>query len=354
MRHLLVCLVFALTAAPLAAQPGATGPVADLNAEAKAFSDTDPEKSMAAAQKARAAASEAKDVRGEAEALNYIAYGYRAQSLLDQARQAGLDSVRLYAQVGDGWGEAQGYNTLGLVEADAGQFADALGYHLQALAIRQKSADKEGLAYTYNNLGNTYRNLGAFEKALEFHQQGLALKVELGLKSSEAFSHHNIGLVYFAMKDYANAAAAYRRGMAIREQLKDPRGIAVSLNAIGQVQALTDRAAALRTYEQALALRRSTGDQRGEMATEMNLGELHRRSGNFALAAAAYNRALALGSRMDAPLMHANALKGLADLDAARGDFASAYKHHLAFHAAREEMFNEENTERFQRLRLAQ
>lgn len=350
----MIGLASILATVPVAAQPGATGPVAALNAEAKAFSDTDPDKSMAAALKAQTAAREAKDLRGEAEALNYVAYGYRAQSLLDLARQAGLESVRRYAQLGDEWGEAQGFNTLGLIEADAGKFADALDYHLKALAIRQKTSDKEGLAYTYNNLGNTYRNMGALEKALEFHQQGLALKIELGLKSSEAFSHHNIGLVHFARNDYANAEAAYRRGMAIREQLNDPRGIAVSLNAIGQVQAQTDRAAALRTYEQALALRRSTGDQRGEMATEMNLGDLHRRSGNYPLAVAALNRALALGGGMDAPLMHANALKGLADLDAARGDFASAYQRHLAYHEAREKMFNEESTERFQRLRIAQ
>jgi tetratricopeptide (TPR) repeat protein len=354
MRLGVFCAGLLLLSAPALAQPGASGPVADLNAEAKALSDTDPDRSLATAQKALAAAREARDARGEAEALNYIAYGYRAQSLLDLARQTGLDSVRLYAQAGDQWGQAQGYNTLGLVEADAGKFPEALEYHLKALEIRRATGDKEGLAYTFNNLGNTYRNMGAFEKALEFHEQGLALKVELGLKSSEAFSHHNIGLVYFAMRDHARAVAAYRRGMAIREQLDDQRGIAVSLNAIGQVEALSDPAAALRTYQRALALRRSTGDQRGEMATEINLSDLHRRTGRYALASAALNRALAIGANLEAPLMYSNALKGLADLEAARGDFAAAYRHHIAYHEARERMFNEENNERFQKLRLAQ
>jgi tetratricopeptide (TPR) repeat protein len=341
-------------AQPSAAQPGATGPVAALNAEAKALSDTDPDKSLALAQQALGAAREARDRRGEAEALNYIAYGYRAQSLLDLARQNALESVRIYRDANDRWGEAQGYNTLGLIEADTGRFPEALEYHLKALEIRRQTGDREGLAYTFNNLGNTYRNMGAFDKALEFHQQGLQLKIELGLKSSEAFSHHNIGLVYFAMKDHARAIAAYRRGMAIREQLNDRRGIAVSLNAIGQVEALTDPAAALRTYQQALALRRQTGDQRGEMATEINLSDLHRRAGRFDAASAALNRALAIGAGLEAPLMYSNALKALADLEAARGNFAAAYKHHIAYHSAREQMFNEENNERFQKLRLAQ
>lgn len=335
-------------------QPGATGPVADLNAQAKALSDSEPDQSLAVAQKALAAAREAADARGEGEALNYVAYGYRSQSLLDLARQAGVDSVRVYREAGDEWGQAQGYNTLGLIEADAARFPEALENHLKALEIRRKIGDKEGLAYTYNNLGNTYRNMGALENALEFHQQGLALKIELGLKSSEAFSHHNIGLVHFAMKDYPNAVAAYRRGMAIREQLGDPRGIAVSLNAIGQVEALTDPAAALRTYQRALALRRQTGDERGEMATELNLGDLHRRTGQYELASQALNRALTIGATLEAPLMYSNALKALADLEAARGNFPAAYQHHLAYHQARERMFNDENNERFQKLRLAQ
>jgi tetratricopeptide (TPR) repeat protein len=353
-RILPIFALLVVSAAPAATQPGATGPVADLNAEAKALSDTDPDKSLAVAQKAHAAARAARDVRGEAEALNYMAYGYRAQSLLDLARENGLESVRLYAQAADQWGQAQGYNTLGLIEADAGKFPEALEYHLKALEIRRRTGDREGLAYTFNNLGNTYRNMGAFDKALEFHEQGLALKVELGLKSSEAFSHHNIGLVYFATRDHDKALAAYRRGMKIREDLDDQRGIAVSLNAIGQVEALSNPKAALQTYQRALALRRSTGDQRGEMATEINLSDLHRRTGNYPAASEALNRALAIGARLEAPLMYSNALKALADLEAARGNFAAAYKHHIAYHAARETMFNEENNERFQKLRLAQ
>lgn len=339
--------------ARLQAQPGATGPVAALNTEAKALSDTDPEKSLAVAQKAVAAAREARDVRGEAEALNYVAYGFRGQSLLDQARQNGLESVRLYVSAGDAWGESQGYNTLGLIEADAGRYPEALEYHLKALAIRERTGDKEGLAYTNNNLGNVHRNMGELDKALARHQQGLALKIELGLKASEAFSHQNIGLVLFERKDYPGALAAYRRALAIREELGDRRGMGVSLNAIGQVEALTDPAAARATYQRALALRRETGDERGEMATELNFGSLHRRMNDLPAAIAAYNRALAIGARIDAPLLQSNALKALSEAEAARGDFQAAYRHQLQQQEVRDRMFSVESSARFQRLQIA-
>lgn len=354
MRVLAVPLILVcLTPGAAWAQPGATGRVAELNAEAKALHETDPAKSLAAAQQALALARQQGDVRGEAEALNYVAYAYRQQSLLDPARQHGLESVRLYVAAGDPVGEAQGYNTLGLIEADDGRFPEALEYHLKALAVRERIGDREGLSYTFNNLGNAYRNMGQYDKALEYHQQGLALKIALGNRSSEAYSHHNIGLVYFAMRDFPQALAAYRRGLAIREALDDPRGIAVSLNGIGSVEAQTDPAAALRTYQRALALRRQVGDQRGEMATELNLGDVYRRLGNLSAATDALQRALAIGAQIDAPLMRSNALRGLAEVEAARGDYKAAYEHHQQYQQARDEMFNTENAARLQRLQVA-
>jgi len=335
------------------AQRGATGPVADLNARAKELHESDPAASLTAAQQALALARASRDARGEAEALNYVAYAYRQQSLLDLARTTALDSVRVFVETGDPFGESQGYNTLGLIEADAGRFPEALEYHLKALAIRERTNDKEGLSYSFNNLGNAYRNMGQFERALQYHQRGLALKVELGNRSSEAYSHHNIGLVYFAMKDYPKALEAYRRGLTIREALKDTRAIAVSLNGIGSVEVLTNPSAALRTYERALALRRETGDQRGEMATEINLGDVYRRMGDLARATERFQRALVLGTQIDAPLMRSNALKGLAEVEAARGDYRAAYEHQIQHQAARDEMFSLENAARLQRLQVA-
>lgn len=119
MRMLLTWALVCVCVSDAWAQPGASGPVATLNAQAREFSDTDPEKSLAAALQARASAREARDVRGEAEALNYIAYGYRSQSLLDLALESAKESVNLYVSTGDRWGESQGYNTLGLDDADA-------------------------------------------------------------------------------------------------------------------------------------------------------------------------------------------------------------------------------------------
>lgn len=92
-----------LTVTVVEAQPRASGPVATMNAEAKKLSESDPERSLAVALQARTAAKQAGDRRGEAEAHNYVAYGYRNQSLLDLARSSALASIQLYAAAGDAW-----------------------------------------------------------------------------------------------------------------------------------------------------------------------------------------------------------------------------------------------------------
>ena len=197
--------------------------------------------------------------------------------------------------------------------------------------------------------------MGDYQKALEFHQRGLELKVALGNKSSEAYSHHNIGLVYFVMKDYAGALAAYRRGLAIREQLKDPRAMArvAERHRPGRIADRSRRGARhLRTRARSCAAKPAISAARWppKSTSPTPISEC----GLLPDAAAALNRAMALGARLDAPLMHSNALKGLAEIDALRGDYAAAYRHQVEYQAARDKIFNQETSERFHHIEVAQ
>ncbi len=89
-----------------------------------------------------------------------------------------LACVLVLLWTGETWAQAAARDVRG--EAEALNYV-AYGYHLTALAIRERTGDKEGLAYSFNNLGNVHRNMREYDKALARHQQGLALKIELGL-----------------------------------------------------------------------------------------------------------------------------------------------------------------------------
>src|SRR5690349_20534807 len=131
------------------------------------------------------------------------------------------------------------------------------------------------------------------------------------------------------MKDYPNALAAYQRSLQLREELNDHRMSASSLNSIGSVEALTSPADALKTYERSLVLRRQVGASRREMATLRHMSDVQRELGRLDDARASLDRALAVGASLDAPLLRANTIKALSDVEAAQGNYAAAYKQQL-------------------------
>jgi tetratricopeptide (TPR) repeat protein len=337
----------------LSQPPDAPAGAAALNAEATRLSETNPRQSLEVAQAALAAARKAADPLGEAESLNNIAVAYRALGVPDLASTAARHSAERASLAGDGRAEARAYNTLGLIASDNGRFPEALEHHLQALAIRERINDRAGISFSLNNLGNIYRNTQHYQKALEYHERSLAIKVELGDRGSEAYSHHNIGLVYRAMDDPTRALAAFGRALAIRESIGDQWGVASSLNAIAQVQAITGPRDALGTYERALALRRAVGDRRGEAGTYNNIGHLRLRMGDTGRAMAALERALALTEEASAPLVRVETLQYLSEVEAARGNYAAALERYRQHVTLKDSLFNQQNSDRINKLQAA-
>ena len=70
-----------------------------------------------------------------------------------------------------------------------GDYAKAIEYHGQDLAIAQEVGDRagEGMAYasTYANLGCAYYSLGDYAKAIEYHAQSLSIAKVVGDRAGE-------------------------------------------------------------------------------------------------------------------------------------------------------------------------
>jgi tetratricopeptide (TPR) repeat protein len=348
-----LAIVFLLATQPAGAPPGPARSVAELNAESSSLTESEPQRALELAQSAVALARKTADVAGEALALNNVAVAYRSLSVPDLAAASAQLSAERAAAASDQLGEARAYNTLGLVVADIGRAADALGHHLRALAIRERVGDKAGISYSLNNLGNIYRGTQNYDKALEYHARSLALKIELGDRRSEAYSHHNIGMVFSDMGEMQRALAAFRRGLEIREAIGDQWGMASSLNAIAVVQARTSPTAALATYERTLVLRRTVGDKRGEANTYKNIGNLRLRMGDTPRAMAALERSLTLATEARAPLTRIETLQHLSETEAARGNYPAALERYREHAALKDSLFNQQSSDRINRLQAA-
>lgn len=352
-RALVLITVGLLASGGLRAQEPPPGDPAALNAQSKALSDSDAAQSAALARQALDSAREADNAAEAAEALHNLAAAHRNLASYALALDFAQQSANAYAAIGDRKGEAQGYNTLGLVAADQGDFPTSLEYHLKALEIREAIGDRQGLSYSYNNLGNMYRNVRDFERAIEYHQKALALKEELGDQGSLAFSHHNLGTVYRTMGDAPRALESLRRGLAIRESLGDKRAMASSYNAIALTLEPTDPVAALAEYRKALAIREEINDRRGIAGTLTNIGNTQRRLDRPGDAVATLTRALALAREIEAPVIEIEVMQNLAEAEAARGNFRAAYDWHQQYAALEDKTFNQQNSDRLNRMNIA-
>lgn len=356
MKNIWTLLVVAILSAapyPISAQTPAPGSAAALNAESKNLSNANAEKSAEIARQALARAREEGDAINAAEALHNLAAAQRNLGRYDQARDYAQQSVDAYAAAGDRRGEAQGYNTLGLIDSDRGEYARALENHQKALAIREAINDRQGLAYSYNNLGNMYRNVQDYARALEHHEKALAIKKELRDFSSLAFSYANIGTVYSTMGDIDKALASMREALRIRQELKEERYVASTYNAMGLVLDDHDPAAALVEFQRALEIRERLGDKRGTAGTLANIGDVQRRLDRPDLAVPALTRALAIATDIAAPVLQIEIYEHLARAEAARDNFKVAYDWHRKYTELKDRNFNQENSDRLNRLNTA-
>ena len=347
MALLLACAISAQQQAP------APNTAAALNAEAKRISNDQPQKSAEIARHALTVAREQGDAVNAAEALHNLAVVERNLARYDQATAFAKQSAEAYAAAGDRKGEAQGYNTLGLIASDRGDFPSALEFHHKALAIREAIHDEQGLAYSYNNLGNMYRNVQDYPRALDHHFKALEIKKRLGDHSSLAFSYANIAAVYRTINDTPKALEALREALRIRQQLGEERNVASTYNAIGLALDESDPSAALVEFERALAIRERLGDKRGIAGTLANIGDVQRRLDQPDLAVAALTRGLAIAEEIRAPVLQIELYQHLAAAEAARGNFKAAYEWHQKYAALEDQTFNQQNSDRLNRLNAA-
>src|SRR5690606_18705285 len=350
------CAVIALSFPLPAAAAGQTAPggsAAALNAEAKDISNSDAERSAEIARHALLLAREAGDAVNAAEALHNLAVAQQSLGRYDLARDFAQQSTDAYRAAGDPKGEAQGYNTLALIDADRGDYPRALENHHKALALRLQIGDRQGLAYSYNNLGNMYRNVQDYERAREHHHRSVEIKKAIGDLSSLAFSYANIATVYSTMNEPDKALESLREALRIRQELGEERYVASTYNAMGLAIDERDPAGALEYFTKALGIRERLNDRRGIAGTLANVGDVERRLDRPDRAVAALTRALEIAEDIQAPVLLIEIYEHLAQAEAARGSFKAAYGWHQRYTDLKDETFNQQNSDRLNRLNAA-
>src|ERR671932_2201839 len=120
----------------------------------------------------------------------------------------------------DRQGEGNALGSLGLAYRNLGDYAKAIEYYQQCLAIAREIKDRKGEGQSLANLGVAYHALGDYAKAIEYQQQRLAIAREIGDKDGEGTALNNLGGALQKSGNLTQAEKILRTGIEVWESLR--------------------------------------------------------------------------------------------------------------------------------------
>ncbi|MEG3912464.1 CHAT domain-containing protein, partial [Microcoleus sp. w2-18bC1] len=185
-------------------------------------------------------------------------------------------------EIKDRQSEGAALGSLGNAYYSLGDYAKAIEYAQQYLAIAREIKDRPSEGKAVGSLGNAYYSLGDYAKAIEYEQQWLAIAREIKGRQSEGKALGNLGNAYYTLGDYAKAIEYTQQSLAIAREIKDRQSEGRALRSLGIAYSeLGDYAKAIEYEQQSLAIAREIKDRPSEGIALGNLGLALYKSGNL-------------------------------------------------------------------------
>jgi CHAT domain-containing protein/tetratricopeptide (TPR) repeat protein len=205
------------------------------------------------------------------------------------------DAIAFYHSSGLSYDEALSLYTVGLIEAERGDFHSALRSDQQALRLFQEISDVAMEGNVILNVGGAYDVLGDLPKALDSYRQALQLIRSKGDRVNEGAALNNIGKIHADMAEWQQASEYYQQALPIFHETGDRGREGTTLNNLGRLSAIIgENSKALEYYQQALQLNRAAGNKGEETETLMNMATVQLSEGQHTEALNLYQQALEL------------------------------------------------------------
>ena len=214
-----------------------------------------------------------------------LAYSYDSVGDYAKAIEYSQQSLAIAREIKDRRKEGLALGYLGVAYHSLGDYAKAIEYAQQHLAIAREIKDRLGEGAALANLGNAYCFLGDYAKAIEYLQQSLVIAREINDRKMEGGVLGNLGLTYHYLGNHAKAIEYIQQSLAIAREIKDREGEGNALGNLGLAYAyLGNYAKAIEYSQQTLAITREIKNRLGEGTALGNLGLAYAYLGNYAKA----------------------------------------------------------------------
>ncbi|WP_424494430.1 tetratricopeptide repeat-containing sensor histidine kinase [Salinimicrobium sp. GXAS 041] len=169
-----------------------------------------------------------------------------------------------------------GYNNLGILFNQLGEYDKALLYHKKAMESAQDLSDPILQANTLNNLGVVYENDGKYDKAIEIYRQALAVD-SLFQKQTRLYAMLHDNLAYSQMKanPQKEVEPLFMYALNIRDSIHHQAGIVINKLHLSEYYLdRRDTAKAIKFASEAKKLARETRNFRDLLESMLLLSEM--------------------------------------------------------------------------------
>lgn len=166
-----------------------------------------------------------------------------------------LQSLKLYRDVGDLYGQGNALDSLAWVRTQMGDFRGAIARCEEALAIYQRTGHRDGQARTLDSLGVAHAGLGQYEQGISYGQQAAALHREADDGIGQAHALQSLGRCYALAGQHDEAIVHFQQALAHCRDMDDRYDEAGTLRDLGAaLHALGQNDEARRRWDEALVI----------------------------------------------------------------------------------------------------
>ncbi len=244
---------------------------------------------------------------------------------LDTSENFAAKAVELGQKLNDKKIESEAYALLGAAKKYRGQYEEAIKYHLQALAIKEKYGDDYGMSITLNDIGIVYKNNRRYEEALSYYRRSLEYAKKAKQLKSIAMLTSNIGTVYMEKANYDSALYYLNLALPVARQSGDSNALVIVLSNLGEVNSSKKKySAALNYFYQSLPIDKAFEDKYGMIIDYTDIGVLLMKMKQFDNAKPYLDSAFAIAEDGNFLKEKINVLNSLVTYYTAKGDLEKA------------------------------
>jgi predicted ATPase/serine/threonine protein kinase len=258
-------------------------------------------------------------------ALFWLGSLARAQGDVSTAVRAYEESVALARATGETWIAATASRGLGHLNVDLGKLDEARQAATESLTASRKLGDRPAFAAVANLLSRIDATRGEYASAVSWASQCVAVYRDLGRQQDLALHLLNLGAALVLSGDLDGAEAVYEESRSLSREFRYLRMSSLSnhnLAEVAQRRGNNERAEEL--FRAALDEAREVGDNKIALACLVSLGRLALERGDFEGTHARYAEAISADPGFKYRSLLTEMLDGYACVAAARGKLRTA------------------------------